>query len=469
MKVVISTKLWQKIYLLTIFLFVILLNSGMYLVFDMTYQKNLSTERTKAESEYNMIATGILRSLQNLAKQNRLSKMPIQSILEIHEKYYAEQKINLTLWKDGQYIYPEGKNGTPNQDISDKKTQSKIYNKNGKNIIQIQSMLYKNKEKYYLQYEKTLSELDAVWEQLEKKYLLVSVGFSLGLAILLFVLLNRIMRPIQELTQTVDEMRAGDLSARVKVKGSDDIATLGEHFNKMAEKLQTDILLIQKDAQAKQDFVDNFAHELKSPITSIYGFAEYIQKAKVPEQETAECMEFIMEESTRLLKLSYTLLDLSKMRKKEIEIQKVSIRNLFDSIRKPIEKLASDCGVIVEFHTGNEEIQGNEILLQSLLYNLTHNGICACQEGGKVIVATEHIRGKVCLTVTDNGCGIPQNEIEKITEPFYRVDKARNRAEGRTGLGLALCKQIASLHHAEITFLSEEHNGTKVIVQFFTS
>ena len=465
----INTKLWQKIYLLTIFLFVILLNSGMFLVFNMTYQKNLATEQVKAESEYNMIATNILRSLQNLAKQNRLREIPIQSVLEIHEKYYAEQKINLIFWKDGQYLYPKGKSSTPSQSISDKKIQSKIYTQNEKNIIQIQSMLYENQEKYYLQYEKALSELDDVWEQLERKYLLVSVGFSLGLAILLFILLNRIMRPIQELTQTVDQMRTGNLSARVNIKVSDDIATLGEHFNKMAEKIQNDILLIQKDAQAKQDFVDNFAHELKSPITSIYGFAEYIQKAKVPEQEITECMAFIMEESTRLLKLSYTLLDMAKMRKKEIAIKKVSIHNLFDSIRKPIEKHAADCGVFVGFNTNNEEIQGNEILLQSLLYNLAHNGICACQKGGKVIIAAEHIQGRMCLTVTDNGCGIPKNEIEKITEPFYRVDKARNRAEGRTGLGLALCKQIASLHGAKISFLSEENNGTKVIVQFFTS
>lgn len=465
---VITTRLWQKIYLLTILLFVILLNSGMFLVFHMTYQKNLSTEQINAESEYNIIAANISRSLQNLARQNRLNEIPIQSILEIHEKYYTEQKINLICWKGSRYLYPKGKSGTPDQNIPDKKIQSTIYTKNNKKFIKIQSILYENKGEYYLQYEKELSELESVWEQLEKKYLLISVGFSLGLAILLFILLNRIMRPIQKLTQTVDKMRTGDLSARVDIKGSDDIATLGEHFNKMAEKIQNDILLIQKDAQAKQDFVDNFAHELKSPITSIYGFAEYIQKANIPEQEITECMEFIMEESTRLLKLSYTLLDLAKMRKKEITIQKISIHKLFDSIRRPIENLAAEQGVSVKFYAGNEEIQGNEILLQSLLYNLAHNGICACREGGKVIIEAGHIQGRMCLTVTDNGCGIPKNEIEKITEPFYRVDKARNRAEGRTGLGLALCEQIASLHKATISFFSEENKGTKVMVQFFT-
>ena len=125
-------------------------------------------------------------------------------------KYYADQKIDLTLWKDGRCIYPKGKSSTPSQDISDKEIQISIQNQDGKSIIRVQSLLYEKTGKYYLQYEKALSELDAAWGQLQRKYLLVSVGFSLGLAILLFVLLRRVMKSIQELTTAVDEMRSGD-------------------------------------------------------------------------------------------------------------------------------------------------------------------------------------------------------------------------------------------------------------------
>lgn len=432
----------------------------------MTYQKNLSAEQKKAESEYSMISAGILRNLQNLAAQKRLNKIHIRSVIEIYEKYFAEQKIYLTLWIDGKCIYPEGMDSTFSCSIPDDENQISIYSQNGKKIVQIQGMLYENAEKYYLQYENALSGLDKTWTQLEKKYLLVSVGFSLGLAVLLFILLRRVMKPIQELTQTVDEMRTGNLSARVKVTGSDDISVLGSHFNDMAQKIQNDISLIQKDAQAKQDFVDNFAHELKSPITSIYGFAEYIQKANVPEQEITECMEFIMSESTRLLNLSYTLLDMARMRKKEIAMGHIPVQRLFGSIRKSVESKAEDCGVTLEFCGENGDVYGNEILLQSLIYNLVHNGICACHKGEKVVVSTECIQGRVHLKVKDNGCGIPKEEIDKITEPFYRVDKARNRAEGRTGLGLSLCQQIAGLHGAEIIFSSLENTGTEVIVRF---
>lgn len=461
-----NMKLWQKIYLITILLFAVVLNAGMFQVFDMTYQKNLSAEQKRAESEYRMISASILRSLQNLAKQERLSEVTIQGVLKIYEKYYVKQEIHLTFWKGTKRIYPEEKNGADNWKVSGQEIQIRILKENGKRIIQVQSMIYENNGKYYLQYEKELSELDTAWEQLQRKYLLVSAGFSLGLAGVLYFLLRRMMKPIQELTQTVDKMHSGDLAVRIKVRGSDDIAVLSEHFNAMAEKIQNDILQIQKDAQAKQDFVDNFAHELKSPVTSIYGFAEYIQKANVPEQEIEECMEFIMKESTRLLDLSYTLLDMAKIRGTGITLQDIPVCEIFAGIRKPLEKKGEESGVRVEFFCGEEKIQGNEILLQSLLYNLAHNGICACQEGGKVTITAEYIQENVRLTVEDNGCGIPAKEIDKITEPFYRVDKARSRVEGRTGLGLSLCKQIADLHGAEIIFLSEENRGTRVTVLF---
>lgn len=459
-------KLWQKIYLTTIFLFVVLLNSGMYLVFDMTYRKNLSSEQKKAESEYNMIFAGILRNLKTLAGQKRLNKITVPNILEIYEKYYEDQKIRLMLWVDGTCVYPADENNPLNNSIPDEETQINILSTDGKRTIQIRSILYQNQGKYCLQYEKALSELDKAWTQLERKYLLVSLGFSTGLAVLLYILLARIMRPIQELTQTVDEMGAGNLTARVNVKGSDDIAVLGNHFNNMAEKIENNIFVIQRDAQAKQDFVDNFAHELKSPITSIYGFAEYIQKANVPAQEVEECMKFIMDESSRLLHLSYTLLDMAEIRKKRIAMEHVPVQRLFAGIRKSLGQKAESCCVSLDFYNDTGNIYGNESLLQSLLYNLIHNGICACQKGGKVIVSAEYADEKFHLIVKDNGCGIPQNEIDKITEPFYRIDKGRNRSEGRTGLGLSLCRQIAVLHSAEMLFHSEEGKGTEVIIYF---
>lgn len=459
-------KLWQKIYLVTIGIFVILLNSGIYLVFEMTYHKDISSEQKSASSSYNMIATALVRNFGELDRQGRLSKIQIHSLLEIYENLYSEEAIVLTLWQGRTCIYPNDGTSARAFEVEDKEEQIKILEQEGKKTIQVQSLLYENEEKYYLRYEKELSELSATWDRLERRYLLISIGASVGLALLLFFVLLRMMQPIQELTEAVDEMAAGNLSSRTHLKGKDDVAVLAGHFNDMAEKLQNDILLMQKEAQAKEMFVDNFAHELKSPLTSIYGFAEYIQKANVTEEEKTECMGFIMEESTRLLNLSYTLLDMAKMRNKDVPMQEILAEELFEGVRKPLESICAEHGVTLHFKKEAKMLYGNEILLQSLLYNLVHNAAYACDRGGQITVSFTKMQDKSCLLVEDNGCGIPQEEIKKIMEPFYRTDKARSREGERCGLGLSLCRQIVKLHGSDMAFSSEEGRGTKVMICF---
>ena len=119
-------KLWQKIYLVTILLFVVALNVGIFLVFDMTYQKNLSAEQKRAESEYRMISASILRSMRNLEKQGRLKKAPLQGVLGIYEKYYVDQKIHLALWKDGKCIYPEESDSSLDRNVLGQEIQIRI-------------------------------------------------------------------------------------------------------------------------------------------------------------------------------------------------------------------------------------------------------------------------------------------------------------------------------------------------------
>ena len=398
--------------------------------------------------------------------QKEYSEAQLQNTMGLYEKFYADQVIYLTLWKGKKCIYPVGEDEILTIKETEVKNEIKICEEEGIKTIQVQGVLCEDENSYYLRYEKELKELSIIWKQLERKYLLISLAFSVLLAILLYLILRKVMNPVSELKRVVDEMADGKLETRIQIRGKDEIASLGEHFNKMAEKMQDNILHIQKEAELKQNFVDNFAHELKSPLTSIYGFAEYIQKAKVPEEEIIQSMEYIMEESKRMLQLSYTLLDMAKMRKEKLPMEKLSVKSLFEKVGKRVEPICQATGVLLEFEVMVEDLYGNEILLQSLLYNLLHNGIFACKEGGRIVMRSKQDKGRLHLSVEDNGCGMEEEELEKVVEPFYRIDKARGREEGRTGLGLALCRQIAEYHHAELAVESEMGVGTKVSVIF---
>ena len=274
------------------------------------------------------------------------------------------------------------------------------------------------------------------------------------------------MRPIDELTQVVDNMAEGDLESRASEHGNDEIATLGKHFNQMADRIQKNMLVVQKESEAKQDFVDNFAHELKSPLTSIYGFAEYLLKANVPEDDRIQCLGYIMDESKLLLQLSYTLLDMARIRNEEVSIEEIQLSNMEEQINKRMEALCQQQGVTLECYRTVNTMHANEVLLYSLLCNLIQNALYACEAGGTVSWGITEEGDNLLLYVEDNGCGMTTEQLSRVKEPFYRVDKARSREAGRTGLGLSLCAQIVEYHNGQMDIQSEINKGTKVTIHF---
>lgn len=457
-------KLWQKVYLITITLFVVLLNIGMYVVFELTYQKDIAVEQNQAEAQYNILTNGLVRSLDSLYQQGDVTDAKLQRVIGSYEGYY-EDSIKLTLWKDEHCVYPKDTNILRDWSHEAGKNQLIIEGKDIKTVT-VQGILYEGEDILYLRYEKELTELADVWDRLQTKYIIISIAFSFVLAIILFIILRKTMKPIDELTQVVDNMAEGDMDSRASEQGRDEIATLGRHFNQMADKIQENIELIQRESDAKQEFVDNFAHELKSPLTSIYGFAEYIQKANVSEEEKMQCMGYIMDESKNLLNLSHTMLDMAKIKNEDFHVDDVCLTDVEEQINKRMEVMCEEKGVTLRCNNNVQRIYANKVLFISLLANLIQNAIYACEKGGNVTWSVEETNDKIRVYVEDNGCGMTKEQVNRVKEPFYRVDKARGREEGRTGLGLAICAEIVAYHNGEMDIKSEINKGTIISITF---
>lgn len=457
-------KLWQKVYLFTMILFVVLLNVGMYVVFELTYQKDIGVEQKQAEAEYNMLTDLVVRSLNSLYNQGDVTDAKLRRVMEKYENYY-DDTLCLTLWKGENCVYPE--NADNLRDWNDVSGRNEIII-TGTDLkkITVQGKIYEGEETLYLRYEKELTELNEVWDKLQTNYLVISLSFSFVLAISLFIILRRTMKPITQLTKVVDDMAEGNWESKAPEAGKDEVATLGRHFNRMADKIQDNIQQIRQEADAKQEFVDNFAHELKSPLTSIYGFAEYVQKANIPEDEKIQCMSYIMDESKRLLQLSYTLLDMAKIRNEAINIEEVKLCDVEEQIQKRMETLCAERGVTLVCNRSADTMFANEVLLFSLLCNLIQNAVYACKSGDIVTWGVEEEAANIRIYVEDNGCGMTKEQVKRVKEPFYRVDKARSREAGRTGLGLAICSQIVEYHNAQMDIQSEPDKGTIITVLF---
>lgn len=460
-------KLWKKVYLITLILSVVLVNCGIYLVFHMTYEKDITVEQNRAQSAFQMMESSLVRNMTVLSEQDRLGTAQLELLLETYEKYYQAQKVKLKLWNENETcIYPENGGERQANLFRDNKEFMTISTKNKVKTICITKEVTDFSDKYYLSYEEPLTELDRTWEELQKRYLLMSVSVSVFLAGILFFVLKRLMKPIDDLSRAVEATKEGEayVPRHVAVKGYDDIAKLGESFNEMADIIADNVEQIQEDARRKQQFIDNFAHELKSPLTSIYGFAEYVGKANISDAEKEECMSFIMEESNRMLKLSYTLLDMAKLREKDLPMESVKTERLCSKIQYQLQERLKNKQINFSFVTHTDEIYGNELLLQSLIGNLIGNAIYACNEGGNIKLEIDRKNKVYRIMVSDDGCGMTQEQLEHIVEPFYRVDKARSRENGGTGLGLSLCRQIVLAHQGELEFHSEPEKGTIAIV-----
>ena len=316
--------------------------------------------------------------------------------------------------------------------------------------------------KYEMIFAKNVESLDAEFEVLMFTYELTAIVVSVFLAVCLYFILKKLSGPLEELRKTTEVIEAGDFSVTVEEKGDDEFTLLAKSFNAMLAKINEQMAALENEAQRKQMLVDNLAHELRTPLTSIHGYAEYLEKANATEERRLIAAKYIMSEAERLQKISEVLLDGAFIRENTIEMTDVNISAVVSDIVEKLQMKAGKAQVEISCDIAPMVVQGNETLLSMLFYNLSENAIKACREGGKVKIYNAENK----IVIEDNGKGMTEEQLLHITEPFYRTDKSRSRAEGGAGLGLALCKQIVQTHNAQMRFESELEKGTKIFIDF---
>lgn len=210
-----------------------------------------------------------------------------------------------------------------------------------------------------------------------------------------------------------------------------------------------------------------FAHELKTPMTAIIGYADLLRQDGLPENTRLMAADYIYSEGQRLEKLSFKLLDLLLLEKDEIVCREVNLAVFLEGVEKALTPVMEKKNIRLVCRGVREKVKLEPDLVKSLLYNLVDNGAKAIDGPGEITVRGILIPGGCELQVTDNGRGMEESELSRITEAFYRVDKSRSRQQGGAGLGLALCRRIVELHGGHIHFSSIPGAGTRVTVTLY--
>ena len=301
----------------------------------------------------------------------------------------------------------------------------------------------------------------------QRQYLIVYsavIGFGIVASIILSVALTRHLR---RLTVTVRKISGGDLSRRSQIKTRDEFGQLSRDFDVMADKLQESISKLESDMQRQESFMGAFAHELKTPMTSIIGFADLLRQGNMDESTRIMAADYIFSEGKRLERLSFKLLELLLLKKDALSLTRVWLNTYLGEVECALAPNMKAKNIRLVCKAEAKRVILETDLVKSLLYNLVDNASKAMDNGGIIAVHGIAIPGGCQFQVVDNGRGMEPAELTKITEAFYRVDKARSRSQGGAGLGLALCKQIVELHNGSIQFASTPGKGTRVTVTLY--
>ena len=309
-------------------------------------------------------------------------------------------------------------------------------------------------------YLETMADVTRVFEERSmgfSVYRRVTLVMLLSSAIVMFFICTWLTKPIRLLAGATRRMARGDYGYRARQVSNDELGQLTQDFNSMANVLEDTIDELQEGVRAREDFIAAFAHELKTPLTAIIGYADLLRSRKLDEEKHFMSSNYIYTEGKRLENMSFRLLDIIVTKREQIELQPVKAED-FGRYLEDMFAANEEQELRTDLEPGTMYAEVN--LMKSVLLNLVDNAFKASEKGGLVEVYGRNTEQGYAFWVQDYGMGIPEEELKKVTEAFYMVDKSRSRSRNGAGLGLALCVEILRLHNSDLFIDSTVGEGT---------
>ncbi len=277
----------------------------------------------------------------------------------------------------------------------------------------------------------------------------------------------------RELCQAAQQALTGQRCERLLQQGERTLSVIASPVLESGQVtgavvLTLDVTEREQREKLRREFSANVSHELKTPLTSISGFAELMSQGLVPPDKVREFSLDIQKECTRLKNLVEDIIDLSRLEEGggDMTWEDTDLYTLCDDVLQSLEPVAKRQAVTLRLAGESLQVRGVYQVLREMIYNLCDNAIKYNRSGGSVTVTVARSAGRASVAVADTGIGIPYEDQSRVFERFYRVDKSHSRAIGGTGLGLSIVKHAAALHGAEIKLQSQPEDGTVITVLF---
>lgn len=433
-----------------------------------SFKMSLEQERDRSLEEARVFQYAFLASMEGLPEEYNASDMAVAEIVKLMEREIGSGQNSVVVYnQDQDVIYGNMEYESTLSDVDDNGYSGiwQFTEQNGTHYLEMRYQINCSAGKYYLAMSRNVQFVYEERDALYQKYviaILVVILLSVGVS---FLFSMSVARPLHRLSGATRDFSDGNYRTRVEVSGNDELSALMEDFNGMAEQIEQDIYALSDTARRQKEFTGAFAHELKTPLTAIIGYAQMMRSVELTKEELRESADYIYRQGRRLERLAYRMLELARMDRQMVEFRKLAVSDLTDKIKALAAPLQKSRQVALYCDMEEGYIYGEEDLIISLISNLIDNGAKSCEAGGIIRLSGRRDEGYT-WKIEDNGCGMAAEELGRITEAFYMVDKSRARESGGAGLGLALCNRIIELHHAEWEFVSSEGAGTTVTIHF---
>ena len=397
----------------------------------------------------------------SIEKNSQEGKYDALQILKANQGFFYQKDIGFEYYKDETLEY--------NSDTS--------FKLNNQNILKIKefkipTIIEKHGNNHYLFAAYNMNDdvviykksIESIYGNMYKNIrisLYTIIITNIFIIIVAYFLSKYITKPLNNLEQEMKKISNKNYDIKLK-EGKDELGLLAKEFNNMAYNIKTNNEKMLENIENKQLFIDNLAHEMNTPLTSIKGYAEALEKLDLDDDKKHKYLKYIQDEATRIRDMYKKLLILAY--KDDIEFKEINFNNLIKDLKISLNDKLDNHHLII--NNNCNIFLGDEMLISICLSNLIRNAINNSSENTNITINTYEKDNQKYIEIIDEGIGISKENINKIFEPFYRVDKNRSRKLGGAGLGLALVKNIIEKHNGNIYIESKLNKGSKFILEF---
>lgn len=470
-------KFWQKIFIYSLLLFLIVFNLGVIFFIENSSNLSLKREINRSLTEHKTISEGLdfYNKISNTYVYENTSEFNTYIYEKSIQNYFDQinykdiylevlDKENNVIFNNLPFKIPEER-----EELQDSSTNRQyiIRDVENRTLLFISGLVRIQENDFKLSY---IRDVTYIYQDKEEQYnFFIKISFivTLILAVGMYFLSKYITRPIYKLVNSVKKVSNGEYSERVDINCKDEVGILAKNFNEMANSIDEKVNELQIKAEEKQRFIDNFTHELKTPLTSIIAYADFLRSTEYKEEISIDGLTHILKEAKRLEKLSWKMMDLILLKRDNFIMKKENTHKIFLDIKEHLNPKLQKKNIKLSICNSEYEILVERDLIRNLISNLIDNSIKASKENSTIYLNVyKNAENKIVIEVKDEGIGIAEKDISKVFEAFYVVDKSRTRANNGAGLGLSICAEIAKVHNATLEIESKVYNGTTIKLIF---